>query len=264
MGRIENKLAMLQSGKEKALALFLTGGYPELHSAVRLVPILEQGGADIIEIGMPFSDPLADGPVIQESSSVALRNGTHLQSILEDVAVIRSNSEIPIVLMGYLNPIFSFGSREFFQSAARCGADGIILPEVPLEEARRFTDECAGAGLSQILLVTPTSPPERIQAIDETSRGFVYCVSTKGVTGSSLKNSSRDYVKNVRRFVRRNPLLVGFGISSPDNARELAEDADGVIIGSALIRSIGENPDADTLRAWVGKFKAALSQDSHD
>ncbi len=260
MGRIEHHLASLRSRKEKALALFLTGGFPELHSAVRLVSILEQGGADIIELGMPFSDPLADGPVIQESSSVALANGTHLQSILEDVAAIRSHSAIPIVLMGYLNPILSFGPGDFFQAAARCGADGIILPEVPLEEARRFTEECAGAGLSQILLVTPTSSPERIQAIDEASRGFVYCVSTTGVTGSPGNNSSRDYVANVRRIVRRNPLLVGFGISTPESARELAHEADGVIIGSALIRRIHESTDPEGLRMWVRQFKNALNQ----
>lgn len=258
MGRIENRLALLRGRNEKALALFLTGGYPELHSAVQLVPILEKGGADIIEIGMPFSDPLADGPVIQESSSISLMNGTHLQSILEDVAVIRSRSEVPIVLMGYLNPILSFGAKDFFRSAAACGADGIILPELPLEESRRFSEECAGAGLSQILLVTPTSSAERIEAIDEASRGFVYCVSMTGVTGTASKDASRDYLKVVRQHVRRNPLMVGFGISSPETARELARDADGVIIGSALIRTLRESTDPRDVEAWVRPFKDAI------
>jgi tryptophan synthase alpha chain len=258
MGRIEEGLATLRSRNEKALTLFITGGYPQLHSAVNLVRVLEQGGADMVEIGMPFSDPLADGPVIQESSSVALANGTRLQSILEDVAAIRSYSQIPIVLMGYMNPIMSFGAKEFFSAAAQRGADGIILPELPLEEAGRFSEECQKAGLSQILLVTPTSTPERIRAIDEASRGFVYCVATTGVTGSAGKDPAREYVGNVRRLVQRNPLLVGFGISSPERACELSRDADGVIIGSALIRKIAQSVDEDGLRSWVQGYKKAL------
>jgi tryptophan synthase alpha chain len=260
MGRIENRLALLKARSEKALALFITGGYPNLHSAATLVPVLEEGGADIIEIGMPFSDPLADGPVIQESSSVALANGAHLQSILEDVAEIRSSSDIPIVLMGYLNPIVSYGAKSFFSLAARCGADGIILPELPLEEAGRFSEECTSSGLSQVLLVTPTTSPDRITSIDEASRGFVYCVSTTGVTGIAGRNSPREYFGNVRRLVRRNPLLVGFGISTPEAARQLSRDADGVIIGSALIRKINESVSPDELQAWVRSIKEALSQ----
>jgi tryptophan synthase alpha chain len=260
MGRIENRLAMLENRSEKALALFITGGFPKLHSAVSLVPILERGGADIIEIGMPFSDPLADGPVIQQSSTVALANGAHLRSILEDVAQIRSTSDIPIVLMGYLNPIVSFGAKDFFVLAARCGADGIILPELPLEEAGRFADECREAGLSQILLVTPTSSAERIRSIDEAARGFVYCVSTTGVTGSAGKSSPEEYVANVRRLVQRNPLLVGFGISTPGAARRYSRDADGVIIGSALIRKVNEGANSADLQAWVRTFKESLAQ----
>ena len=260
MGRIENRLALLKARSEKALALFITGGYPNLHSAATLVPVLEEGGADIIEIGMPFSDPLADGPVIQESSSVALANGANLQSILDDVAEIRSSSDIPIVLMGYLNPIVSFGAKSFFSLAARCGADGIILPELPLEEAGRFSEECTSSGLSQVLLVTPTTSPDRISSIDEASRGFVYCVSTTGVTGAAGRNSPPGYFGNVRRLVRRNPLLVGFGISTPETARQLSRDADGIIIGSALIRKINEAVSPDELQAWVRSIKEALSQ----
>jgi tryptophan synthase alpha chain len=260
MGRIEQRLALLRSRDEKALTLFITGGYPELHSAVGLVPILEEGGADIIEIGMPFSDPLADGPVIQESSTVALANGTRLKTILEDVEAIRSKSDIPIVLMGYLNPIVSYGAKEFFAHAVRCGADGIILPELPLEEAGRFASECRSVGLSQILLVTPTSSAERIRAIDEASSGFVYCVATTGVTGTGGKDPSPEYVRSVRRLVQRNPLQVGFGISSPDRAKMLSRDADGVIVGSALIRKLSQTQDPRELSSWVAGFKQALGE----
>lgn len=258
MGRIEDRLGSLRARNEKALALFLTAGYPELHSATTLVPLLVQGGADIIEIGMPFSDPMADGPVIQASSAAALKNGVRLQSILEDVAEIRAHSDVPIVLMGYLNPILSFGAGEFFTLAARCGADGIILPELPLEEAGRFTKDCSAAGLSQILLVTPTSSPDRIKAIDEASRGFVYCVSTTGVTGQAGKDSPREYIKGVRQLVRQNPLLVGFGIGTPSAAREAARESDGVIVGSALIRRLRNAIEPAELVAWVQGFKKAL------
>ena len=258
MNRIEQKLSSLAAKGEKALALFLTAGYPNINSTVGLVISFEEAGADIIELGMPFSDPLADGPVIQQSSSVALKNGVTLNTTFEYIRAIRTQSAIPLVLMGYLNPILSFGVEKFFSSAAESGIDGIVLPELPLEEAGKFKSMMEGSGLSQILLVTPTSPPERIEAIDAASSGFLYCVSTTGVTGERGRFPSHEYVRNVKRHARKNPVLVGFGISSPDDAKRYSRDADGVIVGSALIKKIGEGGTAAELSPWVREMKEVL------
>ena len=261
MGRIEERLAMLEHRREKALALFVTAGYPRLTSTVDIALALEQGGADILELGMPFSDPLADGPVIQESSTAALRNGITLRKILCDVRALRRHSAIPLALMGYLNPILRFGVKEFMREAADAGVDALILPELPLEEASWLGDAISANGLSQILLVTPTSSQERIEAIDAASGGFLYCVSTTGVTGSKVLDSVDGYLKRVKEHARRNKVLVGFGISTPDDAKRLAEHVDGVIVGSALIRKIGEGSSPEGLSSWVALFKRAITGD---
>ena len=258
MGRIENKLATLKKENKKALVFFLTAGFPTLESTVGLATALEQGGADIIEIGMPFSDPLADGPVIQESSAVAIKNGATLSFVLDTVRAIRSRSAIPLVLMGYLNPILRFGEKKFFQEANKSGADGIILPEVPLDEVDRYKSTVKDSGLSQIMLVTPTTTEDRIRRIDAASEGFLYCVSTTGVTGSQHQQSIGPYLEAVRRNAHKNPLLVGFGISTPDDATSAAKNADGVIIGSALVKEIKGGKASSELTEWVDGFRSAL------
>jgi len=258
VGRIEEKLSSLKKEKKKALVFFLTAGYPKLDSTEELALALTQGGADILEIGMPFSDPLADGPAIQESSNIAIKNGVTLQSVLDNVHAIRSKTNIPIVLMGYLNPILRFGEKDFFQMAARAGVDGVILPELPFEETPRYKSLIDGSGLSQILLVTPTTSPERIRSIDSASNGFLYCVSTTGVTGSEHRANISNYLQIVRKNAPKNPLLVGFGISTPQDAASIAMAADGVIIGSALIRQISSGIIPDDLTKWVQEFRHAI------
>jgi tryptophan synthase alpha chain len=258
MSRIDQRLSELASKNERALALFITSGYPRLDSTVKLVPELESSGADIIELGMPFSDPLADGPVIQESSRIALKNGVTLRKIFADVRALRAHSGIPIVLMGYMNPIFRFGVERFFDTAARVGVDGVIFPELPLEEAEKFRSATALRGLSLILLVTPTTPPERIAAIDAASSGFVYCVSTTGITGRGVQSPVTAYLKNVKRHARKNPVLVGFGISTPAEGRMCARYTDGIVIGSALLKRIGSGDSMKDLNRWVRGFKSAL------
>jgi tryptophan synthase alpha chain len=244
---------------EKVLALFLTAGYPTLDATPKLVLELEQAGADIIEIGMPFSDPIADGPVIQQSSATALKNGVKLPYIVKTVKHIRTRSSIPIVLMGYLNPILQYGQREFFEDVAAAGVDGIILPELPLEESDRFDESIRAAGIAHIHLVTPTSTENRIRRIDAVSKGFLYCVSTTGVTGGTGIAVSEQYLRRVKLAATRNPVLVGFGISGPDEAKRYARVADGVIIGSALLSRLATEP-LDSTVTWVRAIKRAMGE----
>jgi tryptophan synthase alpha chain len=256
--RIHERLNRIQSQGGKALACFLTAGFPTINATIPLVLEIEKGGADIIELGMPFSDPLADGPVIQQSSQVALSQGITLDKILSYVKTIRESSEIPLVLMGYLNPILAYGAEKFFNSAARAGVDGIILPELPFEESKRYKSIFNNAGLAHILLVTPTTSPERITHIDRASSGFLYCVSSTGVTGSKNKILDGFYIDSVKKHAKKNPVLVGFGIRTPADAHRIAHQADGVIVGSALIQRIARGESLKEVGAWVRQLKKAL------
>ena len=256
--RLEHRLTANTKAGRRSLAMFLTAGYPALTATADLVCGLEEGGADLVEIGVPFSDPLADGPVIQKASGTAIANGVTLPWILEMVAALRHRTSVPIVLMGYLNPIMRYGSDRFFGDAAEAGVDGVILPELPLEEWSLYAPLVAQAGLAGILLATPTTPPARVEAIDKASTGFVYCVSTTGVTGGAVVGSALEDVRAVRAHVRRNPMLVGFGISQPQQAVDFAREADGVIIGSALLRRLDEDPSPGGTRVWTAGFRRAL------
>ena len=258
MNRLTTVLSTLRERRKKALALFLTAGYPAADSTPGLVLSLAAAGADIIEIGMPFSDPLADGPVIKQSSATAIGNGVTITGILDGIRKIRESSTVPLVLMGYINPILSYGSDRFFRDAASSGADGVILPELTLEESVRFKTEIDRNGLSQILLVAPTTPSERITAIDAASGGFLYCVSTTGVTGSAGKGTPEDFLFRVKACAKKNPALVGFGISTAAEARHAALLSDGVIIGSALIRRLSEGEPVASISGWVRSIREAL------
>lgn len=256
---IENRLADNLRQRISSLAMFLTAGYPTLDATRDLVLALEDGGADLVEIGMPFSDPLADGPVIQHASTSALQNGVTLSWTLECVRRVRDRSSLPLVLMGYLNPILRYGEERFFRDAAEAGVDGLILPELPLEEWGRVAPRIAAADLAGILLVAPTTPPDRVMAIDESSSGFLYCVSTTGVTGGTVSQEMMGDIRRIKASVRKNPMLVGFGISSPEKAAEFAEVADGVIVGTALLRRLDENGSSRDITSWVSRFRRALS-----
>lgn len=258
MNRLETRIRARKEQGSKTLAMFLTAGYPKKGDTVDIALALERGGVDVIELGMPFSDPLADGPVIQQSSAVALKNGVTLSSIITDVAHLRRRSQIPIVLMGYLNPILHYGEEEFFDNAAKAGVDGIILPEVPLEEHDRFSWYLEKYDLAGILLVTPTTTPERIELIDARSRGFLYCVSSTGVTGKKGSTTPSEYLSRVRQHARKNALLVGFGISTPEDAKSYARSADGVIVGSALIRFLSTPRATKEISDWAAEFKAEI------
>jgi tryptophan synthase alpha chain len=258
MNRLERRLSDVRKARDRALALFLTAGFPESDATVDLVLGLEDAGADIVELGMPFSDPLADGPVIQECSALALKNGTTLETIFGYVRAIRKSSDIPLVLMGYVNPVLRFGVDRFFDRAREAGVDGVIFPEIPVEEVSLFGPTIESHGLSNIMLVTPTTSPDRITTIDQRSSGFLYCVSVTGVTGATKAPPPLDYIRTVRRHATKNPVLVGFGISTPDDVHRLASEADGVIVGSALLKKLLAGIPRKELMEWVGKMTKAL------
>jgi len=227
---------------QKLMSLFITAGYPHPDETVDLVLGFEKSGADIIELGMPFSDPLADGPTIQHSSELALANGITMDKIFDMVIRIREASEIPIVLMGYINPVFNYGIERFFKRAAECGADGVILPDVPVEESGYADEYAKRYGVPIICLVAPNTGDERMQLIDQKSNGFVYCVSIAGVTGtrddSEVSSSVDTFIQRVNRNIKKNPVMIGFGIRNHESAMAISKHVDGFIVGSALIDNI--------------------------
>ena len=261
VGRLQ-KLFENRSEGQKIMSLFITAGFPEPQSTVRLVQELEVSGADIIELGMPFSDPLADGPTVQYASKIALENGVHLDSIFQMVSQIRRNSEIPIVLMGYINPVLRYGLEAFFYKASETGVDGVILPDVPPGELPEVEDLCIKYGLDPVHLVAPNTSEKRMREIDQASRGFVYCVSVTGVTGArdglEISRSVEKFISRVRKNVTRNPVLIGFGIRTHQDATLISEEAEGFIVGSALIDFIRNTyPDPDWIKK-TGQFAREL------
>ncbi len=246
----------------KIMSLFITAGYPDPAQTVALIRELESSGADMIELGMPFSDPLADGPTIQNASKVALEQGVHMDSIFGMVRELRRYSEIPIVLMGYINPVLRYGLEKFFQTASESGVDGVIIPDVPpgeLPELTGLTDTC---GIDPIYLVAPNTSDERMKTIDEYSRGFIYCVSVTGVTGArdgeEVDRSVRKFIQRVRTNVTKNPVLIGFGIRSHKDAMNISKEVEGFIVGSALIDVIDKYYPHEDWIARAGSFVKAL------
>lgn len=230
---------------QKLLSLFLTAGFPEINETVDLVVKMGEAGADMVELGMPFSDPLADGPTIQFSSEVALKNGITLAQILKMVEEIRKVSQIPIILMGYLNPVMHYGIERFCKNASQAGADALILPDVPIEESGMIESYVKESGLKLIYLVAPNTSDERMKLIDDRSEGFVYCVSVTGVTGArsgdEVSQSVDRFIDRVNKNIIKNPVMVGFGIKNHDDALKIAAKTDGYIVGSALIDEIKRN-----------------------
>ncbi len=251
MNRLTRKLGELQSVNRKALSIFITAGFPDLESTVGIVRTLGENGADFIELGIPFSDPLADGPTIQKSSDIALRNGVTIEKVFGMLSELRSVSDIPVVLMGYVNPLLSYGVEKFAAKAAVSGADGLIVPDLPPEESAELREAADRHALSTIFLAAPTTPDERLRRLDEASTGFLYCVSMTGVTGrrNGLSGDTLDFLKRCRRVVKKNPTLAGFGISGGSDAAMLAPYCDGIIVGSALIKTILAHREADYTEA---------------
>ncbi len=247
---------------DKIMSLFITAGYPELNSTVDLILGFEKNGADIIELGMPFSDPLADGPTIQKASNQAIENGITMNKIFDIVRRVREKSKIPIILMGYINPVLRYGVPEFCKLAAESGVDGLIIPDAPIEESSIISEEAQRNNLDIIYLIAPNSTDNRMKKVDEMSKGFVYCVSVTGVTGA---RQGDEVAKSVSRFIDRvnlnvikNPKLVGFGIKNYEDAQIISKDLDGFIVGSALINTIEQNYPNDGWQENVFQFVKEL------
>ena len=244
--RIENAFSTAKADGRIALAPFITGGYPSIEATVPLLSAISEAGADVIELGVPFSDPLAEGPTIQKSSHQALLAGATPRTCMEAVAdARRAGMETPVILMGYYNPVLAMGLDRYCSEAAQAGADGLIVPDLPTPEAGPLLDACAAHGLALIPLLALTSTEESIALACESGSGFVYCISVLGVTGArtTMDRRVRDLVATVRGQTSL-PVAVGFGVSGADHVREIAEYADGAIVGSALINAIADaNPD---------------------
>jgi tryptophan synthase alpha chain len=239
-------------------------GYPTPETSLAVIEALARGGADLIEVGVPFSDPLADGPVIQKATQVALQQGMTVARALEAVAALRARGvSVPLVLMGYYNPLLAYGLPRLAAAAAQAGADGFIVPDLPPEEAAEMEAALAqqGGGLPLIRMVAPTTPPERAARVVQGARGFIYLVSVTGVTGarSQLPPGLAEFIARIRAHGTQVPLCVGFGIATPEQGRAVGQLADGIIVGSACVKAIGEAPDpVAAAEAFAQSFKQAL------
>lgn len=264
--RIAETFARLRAQGQKALIPYIMAGDPSLSETEELVCELDRAGADLVELGVPFSDPIADGPVIQKAAERALRSGTSLTRILTVVRNIRVKSQVPLILMAYYNTIMAMGEETFCRQAMQSGIDGVIVPDMPPEESDILQHAADASGLVLIFLLAPTSTAPRRKAVVRRTRGFIYYVSLTGITGAKLVDL-KDVKRNVDliRTITEQPVAVGFGVATPDDAKAVAAFADGVIVGSAIVRQIADHQGAQ-LVAHIGTFtrrlKSALSSAS--
>ncbi len=265
MSRVEATLKNLSVVGDKGLIAYVMAGDPSLEATEEIVLAIEKAGADLIELGVPFSDPIADGPTIQRASERALGQGVCLKDVLALSARLRQKTKIPLILMSYCNPIFVFGIDAFFKAARKAGVNGVIIPDLPPEEAKPFLLPARRNLIDMIFLVAPTTPPDRAEMIVKTGSGFVYYVPITGVTGAKLTDED-DIGKRIRalKAITDRPVAAGFGISNPDQAKAIAAEADGIIVGSALVRIIGtaaNNPDyLKQLTDLVSSLKKAIGK----
>lgn len=243
MSRITKKFEQAKKENRSLLIPYLTAGFPSIEASIEVFKMLAKEGADIIEIGIPFSDPLADGPTIQRASEIALEQGVTTKDVFNLIKRLREITDVPLVIMTYYNLFYRYGLDRFAEESEAVGLDGVIIPDLPPEEATDWLEAAKGK-LDTIFLIAPTSSSERIRSIADHSEGFIYCVSLTGVTGarSSLPMELSGFIESIRKVTGK-PLAVGFGISTPEQAKEVAAIADAVIIGSAFIKAISEKKD---------------------
>lgn len=271
--RIEKMFEKCRREERAALVLFLTCGFPNIDVTRQVLSVIEEAGCDLLELGVPFSDPIADGPVIQKASTIALENGASFPQALETVRTFRETSGMPVILFGALNPYLARGLEESARMAAQAGADGILAADLPFEEAEEFRTILAHHNLHLITLLAPTSPPERIRMIGEASSGFAYCIAYKGVTGQARQGAG-DFQQEAEAYVQKIrvqtdlPLALGFGIRTPENVRQAVHaGADAIVVGTALIQIVEEavksgNDVRKLVHDYVSSLRAELRRPS--
>ena len=259
--RIAKLFERLRGGNRSALIAYVTAGDPTPQHTSQIVAALERGGADLIELGVPFSDPVADGPVIQRGAERALQAGTSVKRVLEIAREIRANSEVPLLLFSYLNPLLRYGFDKLPEDAKAAGIDGCLLTDLSVEEAEQFVAPLQARGLDTVFLAAPTSPPERLARVASYSSGFIYLVSRTGVTGEQdkISDSAASLVASMRK-ISKLPLALGFGISTASQAEQAAAFADGVVVGSAFVRVVEKHGKGDGLLPAVESFARELKE----
>ncbi|MEO7932967.1 MAG: tryptophan synthase subunit alpha [Chthoniobacterales bacterium] len=262
--RIDDTFARLRSQNHKGFIAYITGGDPDLDRTRIIAHALERAGVDILEIGLPFSDPLADGIANQLSAQRALEAGTNIPKLLAMIAEFRKTSQLPIVIYSYLNPVLTYGFRKFHEEAAAAGVDGLLLLDLPPDEANRSAELANSSGLQRILLIAPTTPAERIAKITAAGSGFIYYVSREGVTGeqSSVATSLPERVEMIRATTKL-PIAIGFGVSNPEQAAEVAAAGDAVVVGSAIVKRIQEHAADPELGEKIFQFVQPLVAAAH-
>ncbi|MBF0328006.1 MAG: tryptophan synthase subunit alpha [Nitrospirae bacterium] len=255
--RISKTFSKLKASAKKAFIPYIMAGDPDIERTRQYISMLENCGADIIELGVPFSDPLADGPTIQMAAGRAVAGGVTLRKVISFVSEVRATTQIPLILMTYYNPVFKYGEEKFVRDAVDAGVDGVIIPDLPPDEASLLIKESRASGLDTIFLVAPTSNDKRIKKVALASSGFVYYVSMTGITGTklTLDASFIEHINKVKQ-ASKNPVAVGFGVSTPDDAKTIAEMADGVIVGSAIVKKLHENPEE--AEEFIKKLREAI------
>jgi len=262
--RIDTTFARLRGENRKAFVAYVAGGDPDFDRSLEILHVLSEAGADIIELGVPFSDPMADGIVNQMAAERALKSGMNAHRIIDLIKAFRETHETPLVLFTYLNPVYAYGFEKFHKDAAAAGADGILLLDLPPSEALTDQDFAHGEALHQIHLIAPTTPPTRRQTLAQSSQGFIYALSRTGVTGghSAPSESIGAQVAEIRKLTET-PICVGFGITTPDQAAEVAAHADGVIVGSAIVRTVQDNAGDPKVAQILKDFVTPLIEATH-
>ena len=257
MNRLKN---LFQQKQKNILSVFCTAGFPELNSIVTVLEELQNNGVDLIEIGMPFSDPTADGPVIQYSNTIAINNGMMLKVLFEQLKGIRAKVHIPLVLMGYFNPVLQYGIDNFLQDAHACGIDGLIIPDLPMYEYETlYKEKMEQYDLKNIFLVTPQTAENRIQKIDELTDAFIYIVSSNAITGgnSNIQQEQENYFQRIKNMQLKNPTLIGFGIKDKQTFDTACQYANGAIIGTAFINAIDKSQNLkEDIQQFIQKIKS--------